>query len=67
MASIYKRGRTWWIHYYVNGKSVDRSLRTTNERIARDRQKKLEAARSNHNLNWQASSAGDPARLLCPM
>ena len=44
MASIYKRGRNWWIHYYVNGKSVDRSLRTTNERIARDRQKKLEAA-----------------------
>ena len=44
MASIYKRGRNWWIHYYVNGKSVDRSLHTTNERIACDRQKKLEAA-----------------------
>ena len=44
MASIYKRGKNWWVHYYVNGKSVDRSLRTTNERVARDRKKKLEAA-----------------------
>ena len=44
MASIYKRGKNWWVHYYVNGKSVDRSLRTTNERVARDRKKNLEAA-----------------------
>ena len=44
MASIYKRGKTWWVHYYVNGKSVDRSLRTRNERVARDRKKRLEAA-----------------------
>ena len=44
MASIYKRGKTWWVHYYVNGKSVDRSLRTRNERVARDWKKKLEAA-----------------------
>lgn len=43
MASIYKRGKTWWVHYYVNGKSVDRSLRTSNERVARDEKKQLEA------------------------
>jgi integrase len=43
MASIYKRGKTSWIHCYVNGKSVGRSLRTRNERVARDRKKKLEA------------------------
>ena len=44
MASIYKRGKIRWAHYYVNGKSVNRSLRTTNERLARDRKKKPEAA-----------------------
>ena len=32
------------IIYYVNGKSVDRSLRTRNERVARDSKKKLDAA-----------------------
>lgn len=43
MASIYKRGKTWWVHYLVGGKSVCKSLKTTNERIALDRKKKLEA------------------------
>ncbi|MEX2386358.1 MAG: tyrosine-type recombinase/integrase [Phycisphaeraceae bacterium] len=42
MASIYKRGRTWWIHYHVNGKSAAKSLKTTSERVARDRKRKLE-------------------------
>ncbi len=46
MANIYKRGKNWRVHYYVNvnGKSVDRSLRTSNERVARDRKNNLEAA-----------------------
>ena len=43
MASIYKRGRTWWIHYLIGGKSVSRSLRTTNQRVALDKKKRIEA------------------------
>jgi integrase len=43
MASIYKRGKVWWIHYVVGGKSVSRSLKTTSERTALEKKKKLEA------------------------
>jgi hypothetical protein len=43
MASIYKRGRIWWVHYLVGGKSVSRSLRTGNERVALEKKKRLEA------------------------
>ena len=43
MASIYRRGKTWWIEYLVNGKRKQQSLRTTNERVARDRKKQYEA------------------------
>ena len=43
MVSIYKRGRVWWVHYLVGGKSVSKSLKTTSERVALDRKKKLEA------------------------
>lgn len=43
MASIYKRGRLWWVHYLVGGKSVSRSLRTANERVALEKKKRLEA------------------------
>jgi hypothetical protein len=43
MASIYKRGRVWWIHYIVAGKSVCRSLKTTSERVALEKKKQLEA------------------------
>jgi len=42
MASIYKRGKTWWIKYHVKGTRVQRSLHTTNERVAKTRQSKLE-------------------------
>jgi hypothetical protein len=43
MASIYKRGRLWWVHYLIGGKSVSRSLRTANERVALEKKKRLEA------------------------
>ena len=43
MASIYKRGKIWWIHYYVGKQSVDKSLKTTSRRVAIDRKKKVEA------------------------
>ena len=43
MASIYKRGRIWWIHYLIGGKSVSRSLKTTVHRVAVEKKKHLEA------------------------
>ncbi len=43
MASIYKRGKVWWVHYMVGGRSVSRSLGTTSERVALDMKGKLEA------------------------
>ena len=43
MASIYKRGKVWWIHYLLGDKSVSMSLRTTNERVALEKKKKFEA------------------------
>ncbi len=43
MASIYKRGHIWWIHYLIGGKSVSKSLRTSNERVALEKKKRLEA------------------------
>ena len=42
MASIYKRGKVWWIHYHVAGKSICRSLNTTKQRVAEDKKKRLE-------------------------
>lgn len=42
MASLYKRGGRFWIAYYFDGKLIQRSLRTTNLRVARDRKRKLE-------------------------
>ena len=37
MASIYQRGKTWWIKCSTNGVRVQESLHTANERIARSR------------------------------
>jgi hypothetical protein len=37
MASIYRRGKTWWIKCSTNGVRVQESLHTANERIARSR------------------------------
>jgi hypothetical protein len=42
MARLYKRGRQYWIGYYVSGDLVQRSLCTTDERIARAKKKRLE-------------------------
>ena len=42
MASLYKRGRRYWIGYSVNGRRVDRSLLTTNLRVTRDKKRKIE-------------------------
>ena len=42
MASLFQRGKTWWITYRIDGKRVRRSLDTDNERVARDRLKYVE-------------------------
>jgi len=43
MASVFKRGSVWWIHYYVGGKPVNRSLWTTEHRVALAKKQRLEA------------------------
>ena len=42
MAHIYKRRNQFWICYYANGNKIQKSLGTDNERIARDKKKKIE-------------------------
>ncbi|OHB60973.1 MAG: hypothetical protein A2Y12_06330 [Planctomycetes bacterium GWF2_42_9] len=42
MAHLYRRRKQYWIVYYLNGNRVQESLRTDNERIAKDKKKKLE-------------------------
>jgi hypothetical protein len=42
MAHIYKRRKQFWICYYVHGKKIQKSLATDNERIARDKKRKIE-------------------------
>ena len=37
MASIFKRGNTWWIAYYHNGRLRRKSLKTTNKRLYSER------------------------------
>src|SRR5438874_715994 len=43
MASIYRRGKTWWISFCAGGKRRQQSLDTTNQRVAIDRQREIEA------------------------
>ena len=44
MASIYKRGKTWWISYYLNGKLIQRSLKVKDKKLANflKKQKEIE-------------------------
>lgn len=42
MASIYKRGKNWSISYKVEGKRVVKSLKTNDEKIAREKKKATE-------------------------
>jgi len=56
MASIYKRGEIWWIHYHVAGKSVCRSLKTTNQRVAEDKKKRLAALEVTDQLGQPSST-----------
>ena len=42
MASIYRRGKIWWIHYLVCGKAVQKSLGTASEQVALRKKKQVE-------------------------
>jgi hypothetical protein len=41
MAHLYKRGRQFWLSYYLSGKLVQKSLKTKNERLAQSKKKRL--------------------------
>lgn len=42
MASLYRRGEKYWVAFYLNGELVRKSLRTTDERVAKTRLKQIE-------------------------
>jgi integrase len=42
MACVYKRGKCYWISYYVGRTQVQESLHTSNERVAKAKKKRLE-------------------------
>ena len=42
MACLYKRGGVYWIAYRVGGRVIQESLRTKNERLARNKRRKIE-------------------------
>ena len=42
MASVYRRGKMWWLCYRSGGKLVRKSLGTTNAKIAKDKLKETE-------------------------
>ena len=62
MACLYKRRKQYWASYYLNGCQVQKSLHTDNERVARDKLRKLEYELSIGDLP-QASRLPLPALL----
>ena len=62
MACLYKRRKQYWISYYLNGRQFKKSLHTDNERVARDKLRKLEYELSIGDLP-QASRLPLPALL----
>ena len=42
MAGLYKRGKTFWVFYQIDGEQLRKSLETKNERVARSKLKRLE-------------------------
>jgi len=66
MASIYKRGDTWWISYRVWGKTVSKSLNTRNAREASELKKHYEAQKTNGLLPKPTSTRIGPLlEALC--
>jgi hypothetical protein len=68
MASIYKRGKNWWIYYLVAGKSPAKSLETTSNRVALEK-KQLEVlggiSSSEISMVGSASSLVAASTQLC--
>ena len=52
MAGLYKRGKTFWVIYRIDGKLIRKSLGTKNERVARSKSKRLEYELSLGDLEW---------------
>ena len=52
MASIFQRGKQgiWWIKYYVNGRQVYHSLRTTSVRVAKQVKRQVEGDKAKGEL-----------------
>ena len=44
MASIYQRGKLYWIKYYDNGKQIEYSLKTGSLQIAKEHKRRVESA-----------------------
>lgn len=42
MASIFPRGRVWWILYYEHGRKIQKSLKTRDEKVAKYRKNEIE-------------------------
>jgi len=42
MACLYKRRKQYWISYYIEGKQIQKSLHTSNERVALAKKKQIE-------------------------
>jgi integrase len=60
MASVFKRGQTWWIKYYVGGQKISRSLKTKSERVARDHKKTYDALEVTGQLPQQSNTPIQP-------
>jgi integrase len=44
VASIYKRGRIWWVKFHHRGDTIRKSLKTSNHQLARERARFLETS-----------------------
>ncbi|KPK76897.1 MAG: hypothetical protein AMJ79_05035, partial [Phycisphaerae bacterium SM23_30] len=42
MASIYQRGKVWWLKFHLNDIRIQQSLHTNNKRVALDRKRQIE-------------------------
>ena len=57
MASIYKRGKTWWLKYHLDGAPVRESLKTRDKR-------KAERLRAKKELEVAEGTAEAPAKAM---
>lgn len=61
MATLYKRGNTWWVAYFVGGRRVQQSLKTANKTLAAEAVKVIEGdmVRLTHGLPVARARAHD--------